>query len=375
MRLDTITDLFQRPGPFLSVYVDVSRDTESADHEIATRWQQLRESAQHQGAPGDVLDEVGRRVLAPTEASGKNGRLLVADGDGVALSDLVGGSPHAEYATWSPLPDLGPWLVDRDLDLPMLVVVADHAGADLTTYRPGPDASTEVSHVEGETRHLHKVRHPRVGGRYSSGSGGGVSGERNRGDVQRSTEEVRRHNARLVAAEIEAKAADVPLVLLAGETDACALVRELVGPAVADRMTMLEHGTRAEGGSEEAFDHAVVEAARDVAIAARVRHVHDYEERKGRGSGAADGVRAVLDAMVQGQVETLFITPDVAAEHHVKPGDVPGLALPSAVDPTEQVRADQVLVAAAARTDADVCVTGQQILPADGAAAILRWDT
>lgn len=375
MRIDATTDLFKRAGPFLSVYVDVSRDTESGEHEVETRWQQLRETARQHGAPEELLDEVGRRVLAPTAAAGKNARLLVADADGVTLSDLVGGSPHAEHATWSSLPDLGAWLVDRDLDLPMLVAVVDHAGADLTTYRPGPHASTEVAHVEGVTRHLHKVRHPRVGGRYDSGGGGGVSGERNRGDVQRSTEEVWRHNARLVAAEIEEKAADLPLVVLAGEPDACATVRDLVGPTIADRMALIERGTRADGGSEEAFDHAVLEAARDAAIAARLRRVHEYEEREGRGSGAADGVRAVLDAMVQGQVETLLVAPDVAATHRVRSGDVPGLTLPSAVDPAEELRADQVLVAAAARTDADVCVTGPQVLPADGAAALLRWDT
>jgi hypothetical protein len=372
MRLDAITDMFQRSGPFLSVYADVSRDTESGGREVEARWEALARRATDQGAPEHLVQLVGRRVVEPTGAPGRNGRLVVADADDVLVDDLVPGPPHAEQATWSPLPDLGAWLVDRDLDLPLLVVVADHAGADLTTYRPGPGGSTEHDEVEGSTLHLHKVRHPRMGGRFG-GDTGGASGERMRGDLQSSTEEEWRRNAHLVAREIDERAEGVALIALAGEDDACAGIREALGVRAQQRTVVVEHGARAAGASEESLLADVRAAARDAVVEERLGLVRTYQERKGQGRGYADGTHDVLAAAVLGQVETLLLDPDTAARSTVRPAEFEGLTLPEAVAPDAELRADQVAVAAAARTGAAVCVGGPHVLPDDGVAALLRW--
>ncbi len=372
MRLDPVRSIFQRPGPFLSAYVDVTRNSESGAHHVQTRWEHVRTQLVEQGAPQSLVDHVGSRVLEPTGAAGDNARFVVATDDGVLVDDVVPGLPHDEHGTWSPLPDIGAWIVDRDLDLPVLVVLADHAGADLVLHRPGPGGGTEESQVDGTTEHLHKVRHPRVGGRFGGGAGP-AEGEHLRGDLQRHTEEVWQHNARLVAAEVDRRADEAPLIVLAGDPRACADVRHALGTAARQRLVEVDHGQRSTGSSEAGLEHDVRRVARDAAVAGRVRLVHEYDERTGRGGGVTSGVGDTLAAAVQGQVETLLLDPDTAARTRVRPDDIDGLTLPEPVDPAAELRADQVAVAAAARTGADVCVAGPHVLPSDGVAALLRW--
>jgi hypothetical protein len=193
--------------------------------------------------------------------------------------------------------------------------------------------------------------------------------------VQRHTEETWHHNARLVAAEIDKHAGEASVIVLAGDPRACADTREALGPEAARRLVEVDHGQRASGSSEAELDHDVRRVARDAAVAARTRLVHEYQEREGRAQGVADGVDDTLAATVRGQVETLLLDPDTAAWGRVRPDDVAGLTLPAPVDPTSELRADQVAVAAAARTGADVCIAGPHVLPRDGVAALLRWDT
>lgn len=368
-----MTEIFKHAGPFLSVYIDVSRDTEVADKQLETRWKDLRREALNQGAPQSVTDRVGERVLEPSGSGGRNARFLIATEAQVLFDDIVSSPPHGQFATWSALPDVGAWLVDRQDEASVLVVVADHAGADLTLHRRWPDGPVEESSVEGSTEHLHKVRHPRVSGRYDT-SVGRVSGERLRDDVQRSTEETWRHNARQVATEIDRRASEARIVVLAGDPGACAGIQQELGPTAAER-TVIARGSRAAGAAEQPLDDDVEQAVQDTVAADRTTVLEDYERRRAQGHGVAAGIRDVLAASVQGQVETVLFDPGTAASHRFRPQAIAGLTLPSDTDADDALRADQLAVAAGLRTGADIALAEPALLPPDGVAALLRWDT
>jgi hypothetical protein len=93
----------------------------------------------------------------------------------------------------------------------------------------------------------------------------------------------------------------------------------------------------------------------------------------GRGESVALGVRDVADALVRGQVDQLMVDPEAAANFTLRPSDHPGLAL-GASTPTDEVRADQALIAAACMTDADIAVATAATMGGAPVAALLRWN-
>jgi hypothetical protein len=73
-------------------------------------------------------------------------------------------------------------------------------------------------------------------------------------------------------------------------------------------------------------------------------------------------------------VAALLLDPDTVAAHRRRPDAVDGLTLPTGVPVDEELRADQLTIAASARTGADVHPLAPDSLPSDGVAALLRWD-
>jgi hypothetical protein len=70
----------------------------------------------------------------------------------------------------------------------------------------------------------------------------------------------------------------------------------------------------------------------------------------------------------------LVLDLDQASSAVVHPVDFPGLDLPEPARNAAEVPADRVLVAAAARSDAEVALLPGSLVPDHGVAAILRWE-
>ena len=100
---------------------------------------------------------------------------------------------------------------------------------------------------------------------------------------------------------------------------------------------------------------------------------HELKDRLGQDRAVATGVRDVADAFVRGQVDTLLLDPQAAAELTLDPADHPGLVVGPGV-PDGPLRADQALVAAAVLTGAQVAVAPRAVLGGTPVAALLRWD-
>jgi hypothetical protein len=360
MQLGTLAEVYGRSGPYVSVHLDVSRDTEDARQQLDARWTTARHRLEHAEVPEKLVEEIGERVLSPVEIPGEVHRTVVAADGEVLLDDALGGhSVWPETVSVGPLPDLGGWVHQVDAQVSFLLVVADRVGADLDFYRALARPGSAHGEVEGSRLHIHKYH------------GGGWSHRR----FQQRTENQWESNAREVADEVgKAVRRHRPrLLLLAGDERArSAIAASLDG--VQTEVVQLRSGARNEGSSDEAM-WAEVEQALAQVQAADQRELTDLlEQRWGRGSGAVLGLDDTLRALVEGRVDTLVVDLQRARESTVDATRFPGLPLPDGAAQARDLPGDQVLLAAGALTDARLTD-----LPADqgkggGVAALLRWE-
>ncbi|PSL08213.1 hypothetical protein CLV30_101183 [Haloactinopolyspora alba] len=358
MNVDTIAGLQRYPGPFVSAYFDVTRDTADAPHRIDLAWRPERERLLAAGAPSSLVEQVQERVLRPTSAPGPVSRMVIAAGEDVLVDDEIRRPNGATVVSWGPLPDVSGWVVDRDTMVSVLLVLADREGADLELYDPWPGFEVDEESVDGERLHINKV----------------PSGGWSHKQYQRHTEEVWRRNAEEVAAEVDELARKgVRLVVLAGDVHAVGNIRGELAEPTASKTVTLEVGSRAEDGSRESLDDAVGQAVRDVVVREHLAMVRELEEGSGQRATSAYGIPDVIEGLIQGKVRTLLLAPGTAAGYGVPPAEYPGLPLSSGALEHQRLRADLVTICAAAATDAEVVVLGPKSLPDDGVAAIMRW--
>src|SRR5207253_8047755 len=94
MNLDVFRPLYDTlDEPVLTVCADVSRDSESGDHELRLRWRALREEFSDPEVKPQ-LDAVEERVLEPTGIAGACGRTVVVRERDVLLDQLYPGTPQ-----------------------------------------------------------------------------------------------------------------------------------------------------------------------------------------------------------------------------------------------------------------------------------------
>lgn len=370
MEIGSITTILDRPGPYASVYVDVSRDTTDAEKKIELRSRAAGEDLVAHGCPEPLADLVVERLREQTGVSGAASRMVVGAGDAILLDAVTPRTGGADVITWGPLPDVTAWIADQDaMPGPVLQVLADREGADLTLFKNWPGPAIAEEHVHGDTLHITKV----------------AVGDWAHLNYQRRSENVWRRNAEDVAEEISAMVdRGVTWVALAGDLRAVGDIRDAVDDPIRSLLIELETGGRAAGSSAEALDEAMDRAALEVVARRRAALADELAEQMEHG-GVATGVDAVLDALVQGQARTVVVEPPTLREHEVRLRDHPGVPAPSGLaDHDAPIPADLLVVSQAARTDADVVVPsdlrslsadepGPQLR--DGVAAILRWST
>jgi len=353
----SLSHVFSASGPFATVLLDVSRDSEDGAHGHELRVRDAASSLTGQGAPEKVVDLVTAPLGEVTHRPSPVARLVVANGDGVLMDEVFGARVDQPTVSWGPLPDLGSWIAHRDATTSFVLALVDHVGGDVAVYDSDVPEADEEESVDGETLHVHKV------------PVGGWSALR----YQHVTENVWAQNAAEVAERIRAHVQEggEDLVLLGGDPQSRPLVLEHLENLDAT-VVELTSGTRNEDGGDEALQQAVREALLEEAVRRRTRLAHDLKDRMGRGQAVATGVHDVADAFVRGQVETLLLDPSAAAELTLDPAQHPGLTVSGTE--TGEVRADQGLVAAAALTGAAVSVAPSAALGGAPVAALLRWD-
>jgi Bacterial archaeo-eukaryotic release factor family 2 len=354
-------DLF---GDVVTAYVDVGRASETGAQAVETRINNLARDLGSAGIDETTVSALTERLGRPTGHGGDASRVAVAH-DGKVVIDLVVGDGVTDHHHAGPVAHLlrlGRALADA---VSYVLVRVDHVGADITVSDTlGLDEREIVS--EGDHDVLHKV------------PGGGWSHRR----FQSRAEDSWDRNADTVAKDLDGlvREVDPDVVLLTGDPRGIARIRESVAGHVSDRLEVLDHGSRAEGASDDRLDEEVAAAVRRC----RAARIDEVLDRLGPvDAPKAVGVAETLEALRRGEVETLVLLEGALEDRQAyagpdplllatDPGDLTALG----VDDPAPDRLEELMLRAALAQDAGLLPLHAPVgaLP-DGVGAVLRFST
>lgn len=307
MELSVLRPVYEREGPFVTVYLEGRSPAEDADKQVRLRWKALRERLEAADADTRAVDAVEKDLLEGTAGEEQtNGRVIVADAAGVVLDapwDAALGA--GDDAHTGVLPELGPYVREKARAVRALVVVADQEGAVVRKeviarqHAPRVEAVEDVagSAFEG----VHKPR--------------GQAHAHNR--IQRRADEAVQRNAKDIAQHLRktAEAFRPEVLVLAGGVQARTAVREALPSELGKLLTETERGGQSGHGLHEEDDALAEELLRiagEVHDAAAERRTGGLREGLAHGE-AAEGDIPVGAAAESGAVGTLMFEPGVPA--------------------------------------------------------------
>ena len=130
MELAFLHPLYERPGPWASVYVDTSRHTEHTPQERQLTARAMARDLAGQGADEKTCQAVRRALEELRHSSEPHGRALFARDGEVVLDPPLARSPQRDWAEWAPLPRVAPLLELAGEDPVCVVAYVDRKGAD-----------------------------------------------------------------------------------------------------------------------------------------------------------------------------------------------------------------------------------------------------
>ena len=373
MDLSRTRDIFERPGPFATVYLEAVQAGENSAKQVQLRWRDLQGQLEQAGADDKTLaaldDELGgERAGSITEV----GRVLVASAEGVLFDDEVEAVDAAgDVAVWSPLPELGRYYRSQTSSVRTLLVIADKTGGDLyelvAAYDTGARELDEQTVSGDAVENVHKAR-----------EGGNAHKQR-----QRRHEQASYQNAEEVVAAIRSHASSFrpQLIVLAGEVQGRQVVRSQLPGELLEITQEVDAGSRAAGASESALEDELLRVAGSVATAAEGDVRQRFQEGKGHGN-ATEGLEPVLEAARSGAVDTLILVDGAPVPGELYAGSSPehistdpkNIAEMSDTTPVARP-AEQVLIRAVGALGGSVQVLGGGTDLQDHVGAILRFPT
>ncbi|NGM13361.1 Vms1/Ankzf1 family peptidyl-tRNA hydrolase [Verrucosispora sp. WMMA2044] len=361
MQLSFLRPLYQRPGPWCSVYLDASLDTEDAHAALDLRWRGLQRQLAEQGADEPTIAAIDRVIRGHDPMPGDYGLAVFGTQGQVVLSEYLSAPPRRDLAAYAPLPHVMPLLAQRGEQVAWVRVLADRTGADAMSVSAG--GVPRRAHVTG--RESYQLRRVKPGGWSQS-------------RYQRAAMEAWHHNAGdVTAATVElAERVGAEVVVVAGDVRATGMIAAQMPDRWQDLVVRTDAGSRAGGADQTLLDDLTVQTIAEVAD----QRVHAALDRFGTQEDVGAGLDAVVAALQRNQVDTMLIVDDPSADGQLwigpaatdiatEPGQLTAVAEP------ERVRADAALVRALVGTDAELTVLGPDEAPelVDGVGAVLRY--
>ncbi len=366
MDVTDIAKLYTAHGPFVSLYLNTPVAVENAAQRLELAWRSTRKELLDAG-----VDELTVDALEPAVFDNRTeGNSLVAFASHGTLlySRRLPEELGREAAVYAPLPYVTPLLSWRQTRVPHVVVLADRTGAEIMAYVD--DSEPVVSEeVEGSHDVIRRVQP------------GGWSQRRYQQRALDSWE----GNAGEIAEEIErvVRSVDAQAVLIGGDVHAVRLLQEHLPEPVKPLVHVLEQGGgRATDGGTPFTAAEIIDRMGEIALERLQVVLDEFQEERGQGDRATDGVRATVEALRKAQVGTLLIHDDPDDDRMLWFADDATLVacdraeLEGLADHVEQGRLADTLVRAAVGTGAAVVVVpagGGTAIPNDGCGAILRY--
>lgn len=365
MDLQFLRELYKLDGPVVSVHLDTSREDQDAEKRIDVEWRRLRRELARQGAHEPTLDALEERLVMAPHVVGPQGEALFAEAGHVAQAHVMARPPAASGARLLPIADPLELVVDRDHQVPYVLVAVDRQGADIDGFAVGEHDPATQHTFNGGTLHITKVR------------GGGISSQH----YHRRTENLWDRNTR-EAAQFVAEAMDAVgarLVLVGGDDKAAALLRDHLDGLARDADIETVSGGRADVGALKSL-----RASADAAVEQAMRRSHEQvlerfadaltDER------AVEDIAAVKAMLAAGRVEVLLLAADRSGDPELWGSrtdpmtvatDPAGLA--TAAEGLFQAPAAALLLRAAAESGAQFTELLPDARAEHGVGAILRY--
>ncbi|MFF0657369.1 MULTISPECIES: Vms1/Ankzf1 family peptidyl-tRNA hydrolase [Micromonospora] len=363
MQLSFLRPLYDRPGPWCSVYMDASRDTQDSRPQVDLRWRALKGDLLGQGADPVTVEAVEEVVRRHRPMPGDYGIAVFASRGRVVLTEYLSAPPLRDLASWSALPHTMPLVAQRGEQVAWVRVLADRTGADAMAVSAG-GVPRRAQVKGGQSRQLRRVQP------------GGWSQSR----YQRAAMEAWHQNAGDAAAATAdlAERVGADVVVVAGDVRATGMIAAQLPARWQDVLVRTDAGSRDVGADDTLMDDITVQTIAEVAD----RRVAAALDRFGVQEDVGAGLDAVVSALQRNQVDTMLIVDDPSADGELWVGPEPTeiatdpaqLAGMSVADP-QRVRADAALLRALIGTDADLTVLAPEEAPelTDGVGAVLRY--
>lgn len=390
MELGFLGPLFERRGPWASVYFDTTTVSEDAAARQELTARSVSDHLERQGADEATRRAVHDHLVALPRGAQPPGRAVFAtDGEVVLDTELTvrppgGGQP---LATWQALPRLAPLLELGDGDPACLVAYIDRTGAEFELR--GSLGSRAAGRVTGSDWPVHRT----------------PTGDWSERHFQTAVENTWEQNAEEIADELRKRwdKSGAQILVLAGDSRERNAVHDRLPPDLRERTVKAEHGVRDDRGPDgpasntakgrELLDEEIARARAEYGRARTAKALERFQAgraptEEGR-LDAAESVPALVEAAREHRIAVLLVRPEGSdLNHEIWVGDEPDqLAVRrsesqylGAADPAE-ARADDALLRSAAVTGADVlCVRPSDVpegvpegLPEGGFGALLRW--
>ncbi|MBB3038792.1 hypothetical protein [Hoyosella altamirensis] len=332
-------------GPFASIYVDDSKNTEDSGKARELQWRTVLDELRKQEAP----DELVARVLDLADRKppiGSRGRALVVGESGVIVDEELPVVPALPDVRFSVMPHLLPLFEFGAPEHTILLAEVDRTGVDVSFI----DEYGRALDFDSEDMDRHPIHKANVGDRFSWAH------------VEERTEEMIDRNYRDTATYLARVVRQVSpsMLVISGEVQARTGIERLLP----DDVKKLTHAVP-EGGRADGADHArLADAINEIVQQRRTEKVAEALERfrieSGRASGfAVDGMRIIAANVQQANVDTLLVA---------RPSDE---TQPAPVDGDS--REEDAVIAAAIHQGSDVIVCKKDDVKfRDGFGAILR---
>ncbi|MFI9193621.1 Vms1/Ankzf1 family peptidyl-tRNA hydrolase [Streptomyces californicus] len=292
MDLGFLQPLYEADAPVVSVYLDTTRSAHDADKQLELRWRAARGSLADQGADEEDLRLLDGVVGGVAEVPGPQGEALFASAGRLLGAFTLTEPPAADSALVLPVPDTLGLALDRDHQLPHVVVAVDREGADVEAYPAAAHEPSFQRSFHGSTLHITRVK-----------AGAEAQASFHRRSVNLWTE-----NTEQVAQDVRAAATHVEaaVVLVAGDPKAVGLLRDHFAERPPLGRLVYIDGGRADTSAQESL-RANVDAAVREAMTDRHRAVLDTLDADLAGGRALQGIPAVKEALAEGRVEVLLL--------------------------------------------------------------------
>lgn len=303
MDLGFLRPLYNTDAPVASVHLDTSRQSTESDKEIELRWRHLRQHLAELGTDRATLDALEEAVGEGSSRSyGTHGQSLFASRGQLLDTHTLAMPPHSDSATFMPVPDPLPLVVDRGRHIPYVLVALDRVNAKIVGYTDQP-AQGPALHETPTGQTMHNLDGPL--GRSGPGQRRGLGG---RGSAKHAAQQMWRENTADFAEHVReaVRAVDAKIILVGGDEEAITYLRQNLGPRQLSIPIRIIAGGRGGQAAQERLHQAAEHALADFILDEHTQALNDYQQKLANDQ-AVEGTRQATHMLTEARVQTLML--------------------------------------------------------------------